>query len=120
MGNNEATAHRWADLDMDSPMDLIQRRRIIGKQAMVSHVTLEKGCSVPTHQHENEQFVCVLSGRIRFGLGDEDSPQRREVTLTGGGVLHLPANVPHSTDALDTTVVLDVFSPPSETTGINR
>ncbi len=105
---------------MDSPMPLLERRRVIGKRAMISQLTLKKGCSVPTRQHENEQFACVLSGRIRFGLGAEGSPQRREVVLEAGAVLHLPAHVPHSADALEETVVLDVFSPPSETTGIDR
>jgi quercetin dioxygenase-like cupin family protein len=116
----EAGVYRWADLKTDTPMALLERRRVIGEQAMISHVVLTKGCAVPTHQHENEQFTCVISGRLRFGLGADGSPHRREVTLTAGEVIHLPANVPHSADALEDTVVLDIFSPPSATTGIDR
>jgi quercetin dioxygenase-like cupin family protein len=116
----EAAVYRWADLKPDTPMALLERRRIIGEQAMLSRVLLKKGCSVPTHHHENEQFACVMSGRIRFGLGAVGSPQRREVTLTAGEVVHFPSNVPHSADALEDTLVLDIFSPPSETTGIDR
>lgn len=111
--------HRWEDLPSDRPMETILRRRLIGEQAMISHVTLAKGCRVPTHAHANEQFACVLRGRIRFGLGAEGSPERREATLGGGEVIHLPANLPHSADALEETVILDVFSPPSATTGID-
>ena len=117
--NDEATAFTWQALAADHPMALLARRRVIGQQAMISHVTLEQGCFVPTHAHENEQFVCVLSGRMRFRLGPVHAPNRREVVVTGGDVLHLPSNVPHEAEALERTVVLDVFSPPSATTGID-
>jgi quercetin dioxygenase-like cupin family protein len=115
-----ATRYRWADLPQDRPMDLLQRRRVIGRLVMLSEVSLEKGCVVPTHAHENEQLCCVLSGRLRFGLGDEGSPQWRQVEVAGGEVLHLPSGVPHSAEALEQTLVIDIFSPPSETTGIDR
>ena len=120
MATDRPTAQRWADLMPDSPMALLERRRIVGQNAMIARVTLRKGCRVPAHRHVNEQFACVLSGRIRFGLGEEGSAEHEEVTLEGGGVLHLPPNVPHSAEALEDTVVLDVFSPPSESTGIDR
>ena len=110
----------WSKLPVDRPMELLARRRVIGEQAMISHVTLEKGCVVPTHAHANEQFVCVLEGRMRFRLGAEGSPDRREVIVTAGEVLLLPSNAPHEATALERTVVLDVFSPPSQTTGIDR
>ncbi|MCC6676050.1 MAG: cupin domain-containing protein [Phycisphaerales bacterium] len=101
-------------------MALLERRRIIGEKAMLSRVLLKKGCDVPTHSHENEQFACILSGRLRFGIGAEGSPQRREVVVSAGEVLHLPSNVPHSAYAEEETLVLDIFSPPSAATGIDR
>jgi quercetin dioxygenase-like cupin family protein len=115
-----ACVHRWTDLAQDTPMPLLARRRIIGEQAMLSQVHLQKGCFVPTHQHFNEQMACVMSGALRFGLGLEGSADHREVVVNAGEVLHLPANVPHSAEALVDSVVLDVFSPPSEKTGIDR
>ncbi|MHC4218835.1 MAG: cupin domain-containing protein [Planctomycetota bacterium] len=115
-----ATRYRWADLPRDHPMQQLERRRIIGQRVMLSEVLLQKGCTVPTHAHENEQICCVLSGRLRFGLGAEDSPRREEVEVEGGEVLHLPSGVPHSAEALEESLVIDIFSPPSETTGIDR
>ena len=47
-------------------MDLITRQRIIGEHMMISRVHLEKGFTVPSHNHANEQFAVVLSGSIRF------------------------------------------------------
>lgn len=116
---DQAKVHRWSELAKDCPMSLLERRRIIGEKAMLSQVLLKKGCDVPTHEHENEQFACIISGRLRFGIGAEGSPQRREVVVNAGEVLHLPGNVPHSAYAEEETLVLDIFSPPSATTGID-
>jgi len=101
-------------------MELIARRRVIGEKAMLSYVNLTKGFSVGTHAHENEQIACVLSGRVRFGIGVEGSRERHELIVEGGEVLLLPANVPHSAFAIEDSVVLDVFSPPSAATGIDK
>jgi len=119
MGQGHAVHHHWSSLPVDSPMALLERRRVIGEKVMISHVTLHKGCKVPTHAHENEQMSCILSGKLRFGLGAEGSLEWREVTLGAGEVLHLPSNVLHSAEALEETVVLDVFAPPSVGTGID-
>ena len=100
-------------------MALLSRRRVIGTQIMISQIALQQGCRVATHAHENEQFACVLSGEVRFGVGDELSADRYSVTVKAGEVLHLPSNVPHSADAVVDSLVLDVFSPPSATTGID-
>lgn len=117
---NPARTYRWRDLPIDRPMPLIERQRIIGEKMMISRVALAPGFKVPSHQHENEQFVVVLSGRARFGLGAEGSPDHRTLTLQGGEVLHLPSNLPHSAEALEETIILDLFSPPSEKTGVDR
>lgn len=116
----QAPVYRWSDLPQDHPMALIDRRRIIGKQMMISEVHLHKGFALQTHQHENEQFAVVISGRIRFGIGADGSPERYETTLTGGQVIHLPGNVPHSAEALEDTHILDLFSPPSAGTGVDE
>lgn len=118
--NRQARIHTLASLPTDSPMPLITRRRIIGEKIMISDVTLEPGFDVPTHQHENEQFVVVLEGRCVFGIGAEGSPERRQIDLRAGQVVELPANVPHSCRAVERTRILDLFSPPSATTGVDR
>ncbi len=116
----EAKHSRWTDLPLDKPMPMLERRRIIGQHAMISHITLKKGFKLAAHSHANEQFACLLSGKMLFGLGADGGKDRREVTIGAGEVLHLPANLPHSAEALEDTVVLDIFSPPSEKTGIDR
>lgn len=114
-----AQRYRWTNLTEDRPMDRIARRRIIGANMMISRVELAEGFAVDTHAHDNEQFACVLAGEIEFGLIDDDGTPRT-VVCTAGDVLHIPSNVPHSARALQDTIILDLFSPPSETTGVDR
>jgi quercetin dioxygenase-like cupin family protein len=114
-----AAVYHWSERPTDAPMPLLERQRIIGEQAMISRVHLHKGCYVPTHAHANEQFGVILSGRLKFGLGAEGSPERRFQTVGEGEVIHLPANLPHSAEAIEDTIILDIFSPPSERTGID-
>ena len=108
------TISRWANMAFDAPMPLLERRRVIGQQCMVSHVTLVRGCVVASHSHVNEQVSCVLSGRLRFTL------EGRTAEVASGEVLYLPSHAPHGAEALEDTVVLDVFAPPSATTGIDK
>ena len=115
-----ATHHRWSAIEPDRPMPLLERRRVMGDHAMISQVLLHKGCRVPSHSHANEQFACTITGRLRFGIGAEGTPEWREVVVGPGELIHLPAHVPHSAEALEDTLVLDIFSPPSATTGIDR
>jgi quercetin dioxygenase-like cupin family protein len=120
MDSPRAAHCAWKDLPFDQPMERLERRRVIGAQAMISRVTLYQGCDVPMHAHANEQFTCILSGRLRFEVADGPNGARRLLTVSEGEVLHLPSNVPHGAFAELDTVVLDVFSPPSEGTGIDH
>ncbi|MEM7227951.1 MAG: cupin domain-containing protein [Planctomycetota bacterium] len=117
MTTMQAKVIRWDDCTVDHPMAKIARRRIIGEQMMISHVTLDAGFVVPSHAHENEQFAVLLSGVMRFTIGEGN-----DVTVldaVGGDIVHLPSNVPHAAEAIETTVILDLFSPPSEATGVD-
>ena len=115
-----ARHHRWSELPADHPMAKIERRRVIGSAMMVSQVRLDKGFSVATHAHANEQITIMVSGTLKFGIGAEGSRERRELIVRAGEVLHLPSNVPHSAEALEDSLVLDLFSPPSEKTGVDH
>lgn len=117
---SDACRFSWTELPTDTPMANVQRQRIIGAQMMISRVRLARGFFVPTHQHANEQFAVLLSGKMKFGVGAEGTPGHREFVLVGGEVLYLPANVPHSAEAMEDTEILDLFSPPSEKTGVDR
>jgi quercetin dioxygenase-like cupin family protein len=109
-----------AELPIDRPMDLIERQRIVGEHMMVSRVVLHRGFRIERHQHANEQMSIVLSGRIRFLLGEVGTADESSVELVSGQVIVLPPHVPHGAEAIEETVVLDLFSPPSTHTGVDR
>jgi quercetin dioxygenase-like cupin family protein len=66
---------------------------------------------VPKHSHENEQLTYILEGKLRFRLGEDES---QVVDVGAGEVLHLPSWLPHSAEALETTLDVDIFSPPRQ------
>ncbi len=110
----------FAELPTDSPMALIDRQRIIAEKMMISRVLLYKGFRVERHSHANEQIGIVLSGRVRFLLGEAGTDSAYEEELVAGQAIVLPPNVPHGAEAIEETLILDLFSPPSEKTGIDQ
>jgi len=115
----EPTKYDWQSLPTDAPMERITRQRIIGDKMMISRVVLEEGFKVPTHQHDNEQIAVMLEGTIRFTIGEAGSPDVRRIECRAGDVLHLPSNVPHAAEVVERCVILDLFAPPSEGTGVD-
>lgn len=83
-----------------------------GEQMLVARVRLQPGCRVALHNHVSEQIACVLSGRVRWGIGEPGSTERSEFEMAGGEVLHLPSNVLHEVEALEETEILDILAPP--------
>ena len=119
MSGTGAIHTRIEDLPEDSPRPQTRRRRMMGERVMLSDVLIEKGVDTPVHAHENEQFLILLEGRMRLTVGD-GAGGTREVVVEAGDILHFPPNVPHGGLALEDCRVLDVFSPPSETTGVDH
>ena len=104
-----AQLHRWDEVPLETMNPLLDRRVISGERMMVAQVLLKKGSVVPQHSHDNEQITYILSGALRFLLGDE---QDEEVIVRAGEVLVIPSNLPHSALALEDTVDVDLFCPP--------
>jgi quercetin dioxygenase-like cupin family protein len=87
------------------------RRRILndGEKLMLVQVEFAAaGNSVPAHHHINEQISYVTMGKMRFTVDG------REVIVSAGESLHVPANVVHDATALEPSTVLDMFSPPRD------
>ena len=103
-----ATMHRWNDIPLENLSPLLDRRLVTGERVMLAHAHLKRGCVVPMHRHVHEQFAYVVQGKVKFTLGDEGG---ETMTLQPGEVLHLPSELPHQAEALEDSLVLDVFSP---------
>jgi len=106
-----ATLYRWEELPKEELKPDLHRRLVTAERMMLAHVYLDKGCIVPQHSHDNEQLTYILEGSLRFWLGEDES---EVVDVRAGEVLHLPSNLPHKAEALETTLDVDVFCPPRQ------
>ena len=104
-----ADVKRWRDEPVEQMNPLLGRQLVHTETMTVARLILGKGVDVPMHEHANEQVANVLEGRLRFVVGDGD-----EYVVAAGESIVLPPNVPHSAEALEDSIVLDVFSPPRE------
>lgn len=91
------------------PLDLAPGIRLWaphGQNIMLSYVEIAEGAVVPMHHHPHEQAGMVVSGRIRFTIGDETKE------CGPGEMYFIPSNVPHTASAVGgPAVALDVFTP---------
>lgn len=99
---------RLKDLPVEQVNPLLDRQLVTGQRSMLARIILRKGCLVPLHSHDNEQITYVLEGALKFQI------QGQEIVVAAGEVLVIPSQVPHSAEALQDTVDLDIFCPPRE------
>jgi quercetin dioxygenase-like cupin family protein len=105
----------WDTLPFDALNPLISRRLITTGQTMLAQVVLKRGAIVPAHDHINEQFTYILSGALRFWIGEHaDAPGDTYTDVRAGEVLVIPSLVRHRAEALEDTLDLDVFNPPRQ------
>lgn len=100
---------RWDELPRETVTEQLDRKVITGDKMMIAQVFLDEGCVVPKHSHMNEQITYIVSGALRFWIGDDES---EVIDVRAGEVLHIPAHVVHKALALEDTLDVDIFSPP--------
>lgn len=97
---------RLKDMPVEHLNPLIDRQFVFGERSMLARIILRMGSIVPLHSHENEQITYILEGTLKFIV------QGEEIIVRAGEALVIPSNVPHSAEALEDTIDLDVFCPP--------
>jgi quercetin dioxygenase-like cupin family protein len=75
------------------------------KGLTIARLSIQKGAIVPEHRHVHEQIATVEKGALKFFIDGG------EQTVKAGESLAIPSNVPHGVEAMEDTVVVDVFSP---------
>ena len=85
-------------------------RRVLadGDEMMVIEWRMRAGVKVPLHAHPHEQSGYVISGEMLFTV---DGVER---AVTPGTAYSIPGNLPHSARFEQTSVLIDIFSPPRE------
>ncbi len=112
---SEVRHQSWEDVRLEELTPLISRRLISSERMMLAHVYLKKGAIVPAHDHYNEQFTYILSGSLRFWIGEHaDAPGDVYTDVRAGEVLVIPSHVRHRAEALEDTLDVDVFNPPRQ------
>lgn len=112
---SEVRHQSWDDVRLEELTPLISRRLIWSERMMLAHVYLKTGAIVPAHDHHNEQFTYVISGALRFWLGEHaDAPGDVFTDVRAGEVLVIPPHVRHRAEALEDTLDVDVFNPPRQ------
>ena len=90
-------------------LDGVHLKTIVhGEHTLMTEIRLAKGAVVPEHEHTQEQTGYLISGSLRFFSGDEE-----EIAVPGDS-WNLPGGFPHGAEALEDTVVVEVFSPVRE------
>ena len=106
-----AKHYRWDEVPLENMNPLLDRRVVSGERMMIAQVLLKKDSVVPAHSHDNEQISYIVSGAVKFLLGED---QNEEVIVHAGEVLVIPSNLRHSAVALEDSVDVDIFCPPRE------
>jgi len=79
-----------------------------GEKTLMGHFNVAKGAAIPTHSHPHEQTGFMVSGRLRFKIEDEI------MEAEAGDSWWIPGGAEHGVEALEDSVVIEIFSPVRE------
>jgi quercetin dioxygenase-like cupin family protein len=95
----------WNEIPAEQLNPLMTRKVIHAAAMTVARLTIAKGAVVPAHHHVNEQVAMVEKGALKFNLDG------LEILVSAGQALAIPSEVPHGVEAMEDTVVIDLFTP---------
>lgn len=111
MTNLKATHVDFNTIPPERMRGNITRRFANTDKTMLAEVRMTAGDIVPAHRHHNEQFTYVISGLMKFFLGEDSE----EIQLVGPGqMLTIPGGLLHKVEILKDTFEIDVFNPPRQ------
>jgi quercetin dioxygenase-like cupin family protein len=76
-----------------------------GKNTHLCEFRLAESSTIPMHKHPQEQIGYMVSGRMKFTIGEET------FMAEPGDSWNIPSNVEHGVEILQNSVVIEVFSP---------
>jgi len=100
--------YRWDQVENEQLSAAISRQVIHGETMTLARISLKRGSNVPEHSHHNEQISAIERGVLKFVLDGV------EQILRAGEMVRIPPHVPHSVEALEDSVAVDLFSPRRE------
>jgi len=100
---------RPADVPEKKAFGVTFKTLATGTNIMCTVMHYEKGKVVPFHKHLSEQVGYVIEGKLRLKIETEDLG-----IIQAGDSYLIRGNMRHSLEALEKSVVVDMFSPPRE------
>ncbi|PWU09530.1 MAG: cupin domain-containing protein [Terriglobia bacterium] len=97
--------HNWNTVEEEQLNPRMIRKVIHTQGLTIARLRLLKYAVVPEHSHVNEQVTMVEQGALKFRMDG------REHTVSAGEALTIAPHAPHSVEALEDSVVIDIFSP---------
>jgi quercetin dioxygenase-like cupin family protein len=98
--------YKWSQIPEEQVNPLASRQIIKTENMTVVRRRLLKGAMLQLHRHEDEQISMIEGGKLRFVVDGQ------EEIVSGGEAYVIASNAPHSIEALEDSVVLDLFSIP--------
>ena len=98
----------WEHMEQEQLNPRVGRKAIHAANMTIARLEIQKDAIVPEHSHVNEQVTMVERGALKFIMDG------REQIVRGGEALTIPPHSRHSVEALEDSVVTDVFSPARE------
>lgn len=108
MSNAVAEHLNWEAVPLETVNPMMQRRIITGDLMTVARIWFKDGFHVPRHSHHNEQITQVVSGVLRFRIGETGE---NEIDVGPGEVLVIPAHLPHEALCIGDVEEIDMWSP---------
>jgi quercetin dioxygenase-like cupin family protein len=81
---------------------------VYGEKTLMGQFKIAKGSEIPMHSHPHEQTGTLISGRLRFDVEGET------FDAEAGDSWCLRGDVQHSAEAMEDSVIIEVFSPVRE------
>jgi quercetin dioxygenase-like cupin family protein len=98
----------WESVPTEIVNSKMERKLVYGDKIMVARMKIKDGFRVPLHRHHHEQITQVISGTMRFWLGEN---REETLELSGGDVLVIPSDLPHEALMVGDVEEMDIWTP---------
>ena len=88
------------------PVKGVQLKTLVhGEKTHLCKFKLQKGSVLTAHSHPHEQTGYLVSGSLKFRIGDE------AFDAAEGDSWNIPGGMEHAVEVLENSVIVEVFSP---------
>jgi quercetin dioxygenase-like cupin family protein len=101
----------WDTIPSEDVNPSMTRKIVSGEKLMIARIKFKDGFLVPLHSHIHEQVTQVISGSIRFWLGEN---KEQTMDLYPGDVVVIPSNLPHEALMIGEVEEIDTWAPPRQ------